>query len=191
MRVLGIDPGTHRCGAGIIDGEGNRYKLVEAFVIKTKATAPIEARLYQVFSEIKRLIAEFKPDVLALEGLFYAKDIQAVVRIGEARACAMLAAQENILPIFEYAPTAVKQSVTGNGRATKEQVQFMVTRLLSLKDMPYADSADALAIAICHLHNARRLTPSIVKDRRLTTNDGRQQNRSNKINILLNRAKKN
>ena len=140
MRVLGIDPGTHRCGAGFIDGEGNRYKLVEAFVIKTKATAPIEARLYQVFSEIKRLIAEFKPDVLALEGLFYAKDIQAVVRIGEARACAMLAAQENKLPIFEYAPTAVKQSVTGNGRATKEQVQFMVTKLLNLKEMPYADS---------------------------------------------------
>ena len=156
MRVLGIDPGTHRCGAGIIDGEGNRYKLVEAFVIKTKATAPIEARLYQVFSEIKRLIAEFKPDVLALEGLFYAKDIQAVVRIGEARACAMLAAQENKLPIFEYAPTAVKQSVTGNGRATKEQVQFMVTKLLNLKEMPYADSADALAIAICHLHNRHR-----------------------------------
>jgi crossover junction endodeoxyribonuclease RuvC len=155
MRVLGVDPGTHRCGVGIIDGEGNRYKLVDAVVIKTKSTAAIEKRLYQIFQEIKRLIHEFKPDVLAIENLFFAKDIQAVVRIGEARACAMLASQEAKLPIFEYAPTSVKQSVTGNGRATKEQVQFMVTKLLSLKEAPYADSADALAIAICHLHNAR------------------------------------
>ena len=91
-----------------------------------------------------------------LESLFFAKDIQAVVRIGEARACAMLAAKEMKLPVFEYAPTAVKQSVTGNGRATKEQVQFMVTKLLNLKEEPYADSADALAIAICHLHNHNR-----------------------------------
>ncbi len=143
---------------------------MEAFVIKTKATAPIEERLHQVFLEIKRLITEFKPDVLALEGLFYAKDIQAVVRIGEARACAMLAAQENKLPIFEYAPTAVKQSVTGNGRATKEQVQFMVTKLLNLKDSPYADSADALAIAICHLHNRHRSPKMPVIQKKRTPN---------------------
>ncbi len=157
MRVLGIDPGTHRCGAGILDAEGNRYKLVDAEVIRAKSKQPIEERLYFVFENLRRLILQFKPDVLALESLFYAKDVQAVVRIGEARACAMLAAQENKLPIFEYAPTAVKLSVTGSGRATKEQVQFMVTKLLNLKEAPYADSADALAIAICHLHNHKRI----------------------------------
>ena len=185
MRVLGIDPGTHRCGAGIIEGEGNRYKLIDALVIKTKSTAKIEKRLYQIFLEITRLIKEFKPDVLALENLFFAKDIQAVVRIGEARACAMLAAEGAGIPLAEYAPTSIKQSVTGNGRATKEQVQFMVTRLLSLKDTPYADSADALAIAICHLHNARGL----VKAKRPLPVDRRHK--SDKIKLLLSRAKKN
>lgn len=185
MRVLGIDPGTHLCGAGIIDGEGNRYKMVDAVVIKTKSTAKIEKRLHQIFQEIKRLIHEFQPDVLAIENLFFAKDIQAVVRIGEARACAMLAAEDAGIPVAEYAPTSIKQSVTGNGRATKEQVAFMVTRLLSLKEVPFADSADALAIAICHLHNAK----SIVKDRRLTTNDSRHK--SDKIKLLLSRTKKN
>ncbi len=156
MRVLGIDPGTHRLGAGILDAEGNRYKLVDAEVVRAKSTLPIEERLYFMFENLRRLIKEFQPDVLVLESLFFAKDIQAVVRIGEARACAMLAAREMKLPVFEYAPTAVKQSVTGNGRATKEQVQFMVTKLLNLKEAPYADSADALAIAICHLHNRHR-----------------------------------
>lgn len=155
MRVLGIDPGTHRCGAGILDAEGNRYKLVDAEVIRAKSSLPIAERLHFIFINLQRLIKEFQPDVLVLENLFYAKDIQAVVRIGEARACAMLAGQEMKIPIFEYAATAVKQSVTGNGRATKEQVQYMVTKLLSLKEEPYADSADALAIAICHLHHAR------------------------------------
>ena len=167
MRVLGIDPGTHRCGAGILDAEGNRYKLIDAEVIRAKSTSPIAERLYFIFENLRRLIQDFKPDILALESLFYAKDIQAVVRIGEARACAMLAAQEMNLPIFEYAPTVVKQSVTGNGRATKEQVQFMVTKLLSLKEQPYADSADALAIAICYLHNRQRSPkmPSLQKVR--------------------------
>lgn len=163
MRVLGIDPGTHRCGAGIIDGEGNRYKLVEAVVIKTKSTAKIEKRLHQIFQEIKKLISDFKPDILVLESLFFAKDIQAVVRIGEARACAMLAAEDAGIPVFEYAPALIKKSVTGNGRATKEQVQYMVTRLLSLKEAPYADSADALAIAICHLHNSRGIARILPK----------------------------
>ncbi len=167
MRVLGIDPGTHRCGAGILDAEGNRYKIVDAEVIRAKSSLPIEERLYFIFENLRRLIKEFQPDVLALESLFYAKDIQAVVRIGEARACAMLAAREMKLPIFEYAPTAVKQSVTGNGRATKEQVQFMVTKLLNLKDAPYADSADALAIAICHLHNYRGVAKMIKAPRPL------------------------
>ena len=189
MRVLGIDPGTHRCGVGILDAEGNRYKLVDAEVIRAKSKHPIEERLYFIFENLRRIIKEFQPDVISLESLFYAKDIQAVVRIGEARACAMLAAQEVKIPIFEYAATAVKQSVTGNGRATKEQVQFMVTKLLSLKDVPYADSADALAIAICHLHNRRRITPSVVKDQRLTTSDRRHK--SDKIKLLLSRTKKN
>lgn len=170
MRVLGVDPGTHRCGAGILDAEGNRYKLVDAEVIRAKSSLPIEERLYFIFENLRRLIKEFKPDALALEGLFYAKDIQAVVRIGEARACAMLAAQEMKLPIFEYAPTSVKQSVTGNGRATKEQVQFMVTKLLNLKDAPYADSADALAIAICHLHNRQRSPKIPVKEKKRSPN---------------------
>lgn len=159
MRVLGVDPGTHRTGVGILEADGQKYRVIHFGTLRANSKDPIAARLLTIFNALQEVIEKFRPSVMALETLFFAKDIQAVERIGEARACAMLAASKQGIDVIEYAPTAVKKSVTGNGRAAKEQIQFMVTRLLGLKESPAADAADALAIAMCHLHSSKRKSP--------------------------------
>ena len=156
MRVLGIDPGTHRTGFGILESSGRDYKLVICGTIRAASKDPIAKRLLHIFDSLQTVIRSFHPDVMALETLFFAKDVRAVERIGAARACAMLAASKQEIEVVEYGPMVVKKSVTGNGHAAKEQVQFMVTRLLNLKESPALDASDALAIAMCHLHNAKR-----------------------------------
>lgn len=155
MRVMGIDPGTHRTGFGILEAAGQSYRLVICGTIRAAAKDPVEKRLLHIFESLQKNIRSYRPGVVALETLFFAKDVRAVERIGEARACAMLAASKQGIQVIEYAPTAVKKSVTGNGRAAKEQVQFMVKRLLNLKEAPALDASDALAVAMCHLHAAR------------------------------------
>ena len=156
MRVLGVDPGTHKAGVGILEADGQKYKVIYCGTIRARSKDPIAKRLLHIFDSLQTVIRGYHPDVMALETLFFAKDIRAVERIGEARACAMLAASKEGIEVVEYAPTEVKKSVTGNGRAAKEQVQFMVTRLLNMKSDPALDASDALAIAMCHLHNAKR-----------------------------------
>jgi crossover junction endodeoxyribonuclease RuvC len=156
MRVLGIDPGTHKTGFGILESDGRDHKIVICGTIRASSKDPIAKRLLHVFESLQKTLKSYQPDVVALEALFYAKDVRAVERIGEARACAMLAASKQGIEVVEYAPTVVKQSVTGNGRAAKEQVQFMIKQLLRLKEIPAPDASDALAIALCHLHNAKR-----------------------------------
>ncbi|MDD5217327.1 MAG: crossover junction endodeoxyribonuclease RuvC [Candidatus Omnitrophica bacterium] len=153
MRILGVDPGTRRTGVGVIEASGSRYKLVHHGVIQTGETLPIAQKLHAIFHELSKIIREYKVDVLALENIFYAKNIRSMVKIGEARACAMLAASEHEIDVIEYLPTTVKQAVSGHGLASKEQVQAMVKTLLQLKVVPPVDEADALAIAICHLHH--------------------------------------
>jgi crossover junction endodeoxyribonuclease RuvC len=155
MRVMGIDPGTHRTGFGILESSGRDYKLVICGTIRAASKDPIAKRLLHIFDSLQKNIQSYKPGVMALETLFFAKDIRAVERIGEARACAMLAASKQGIEVIEYAPTAVKKSVTGNGRASKEQVQFMVKRLLNLREAPALDASDALALAMCHLHSSK------------------------------------
>jgi crossover junction endodeoxyribonuclease RuvC len=156
MRVLGVDPGTHRMGVGILEADGQKYKVIHCGTIRANSKDLIPKRLLHIFDSLQIVIRSFHPDVLALETLFYAKDIQAVERIGAARACAMLAASKEGIEVVEYGPMVVKKSVTGNGHATKDQVQFMVKRLLNLKEAPALDASDALAIAMCHVHNAKR-----------------------------------
>jgi len=156
MRVLGVDPGTHRMGVGILEADGQKYKVIHYETIRANSKAAIPQRLLQIFDALQALIDKFQPDVMSLETLYYAKDILAVERIGEARACAMLAASKQGIEVVEYGPMVVKKSVTGNGRAAKEQVQFMVKRLLNLKEAPALDASDALAIAMCHLHSSKR-----------------------------------
>jgi crossover junction endodeoxyribonuclease RuvC len=156
MRVLGVDPGTHRMGVGILEADGQKYRVIHCGTIRATSKDPIAKRLLHIFDSLQTVIRSFHPDVMALETLFFAKDVRAVERIGAARACAMLAASKQEIEVVEYGPMVVKKSVTGNGHAAKEQVQFMVTRLLNLKESPALDASDALAIAMCHLHNAKR-----------------------------------
>ncbi len=155
MRILGVDPGTYRTGAGIVESSGSSYKLVHFEVIRPNPKAAIPKRLSGILEGLKTIIADHRPDVLALESVFFGKDVQAMVKIGEARACAMLAASAAGIDVVEYPPARVKQSVSGNGRATKEQVQHMIKVLLNLKEMPEQDGADALAVALCHFHSSK------------------------------------
>lgn len=155
MRILGVDPGTYRTGAGIIESAGSSYKLIHFEVIRPAAKLSLAQRLSNIHQALTSLIKAHQPAVLALENVFFGKDVQAMVKIGEARACAMLAASAHGIDVIEYAPTRVKQSVSGSGRATKEQVQHMVKTLLNLKELPQEDGADALAVAICHFHSSK------------------------------------
>ncbi len=153
MRILGVDPGTQRTGAGVIEAHGNRYQRVYSETLSAPKSASASQKLKAIYEFLSGVMTRFSPDVLALENVFYSKDLKAMVKIGEARACAMLAASDCGVNVVEYAPARIKQAVSGNGRATKEQVQQMVRRLLNLKELPPPDSADALAVAICHLHS--------------------------------------
>jgi len=161
MLILGVDPGTRRTGVGLIEGQGNRYRLIHTEIIHAKGSLPLPERLLKIYHSLVKIITEYQPVVLALEDVFYSKDVRALIRIGEARTCAMLAASERGISVVEYAPARVKQAVSGNGRATKNQVQQMVKVLLNLESPPPADGADALALAICHLHSERSISKGL------------------------------
>ena len=152
MRIVGIDPGTLVTGIGILDDSKKQPALVFSGTIRLSGKDPISKRLETIFAELKALFQEWKPDVVALESVFYQKDFQAAIKVGEARAAAMLAASANKIPIVEYPPARVKQAISGNGRATKDQIQYMVRHILNLKGSLTTDSADAIAIALCHTH---------------------------------------
>lgn len=159
MRILGIDPGTRKTGVGLIESKGNHYSLLHCQVISIKDSLTIPEKLSTIYHTLSKIIKIHEPDVLALENIFYSKNVRSMLRIGEARACAMLAASDQGLSVVEYPPARVKQAVCGNGRASKDQIQAMVKTLLNMKRLPPPDGADALALAICHLHqkNSRRL----------------------------------
>lgn len=151
MRILGIDPGTLITGYGIIDFENNELKHIASGIIKIKAFKEQAKRLDVIYSEIDALIKKFKPNEFALETAFYGKNVQSTLKIGYARGASMLVAIHNNLPIKEYSPREVKKAVVGNGAASKNQVQFMMKKLLFLKNNKIKfDETDALAVAVCH-----------------------------------------
>ncbi len=153
MRVLGVDPGLTRCGIGAVDGSpGRPPSLVHADVIRTPAGADIAARLLALEEEIDTWLAEYRPDAVAVERVFSQHNVRTVMGTAQAGAVAMLCAARRGLPVALHTPSEVKAAVTGSGRADKAQVTIMVMRLLRLSDPPRpADTADALALAICHL----------------------------------------
>ena len=159
MIVLGIDPGTASTGYGVIKGDGlGLVSLVECGVIRTRAREPLASRLLEIYDGVAELLARHRPDALSVEDVFYAKNVRTTVVLGHARGVVLLAGRQANVDIFELPPAEIKKAVVGNGAATKEQVQFMVARLLNLPELPQpADAADALAIAICHLHTAQTL----------------------------------
>lgn len=153
MRILGIDPGYAIVGYGVIDYQNTRFSVVDYGAILTDAGTPFNERLEQIYDETFALMQRWKPQAMAIEKLFYNTNAKTVIDVGQARGVLILAAQKNALEIAEYTPLQVKQSVVGYGRAEKKQVQEMTKLILNLPKIPKPDdTADALAIAICHAH---------------------------------------
>lgn len=160
MRVFGIDCGTEYTGWGVVDvvesARERRLKPVAAGAIRLNKKERTPARLQQVFVELSGLLAVYGPSIVAIEDVFFAANAKSALKLGHVRGVAMLAAASSGLEVAEYAPLSIKSAVVGYGLAAKEQVQFMVARLLDLERAPEpADAADALAIAICHIHTAQ------------------------------------
>jgi crossover junction endodeoxyribonuclease RuvC len=154
IRILGLDPGLSAMGWGMIALEGTRLTHIEHGVIVTRASIGLGARLHLLHQELRQVIARLAPQALAVEQAFVARDPSAALKLGHARAVALLAGAEAGLEIAEYAPNQIKKCVVGAGHAGKEQVQFMVKRLLPACRVTQADAADALAAAIAHAHLA-------------------------------------
>lgn len=152
MIVIGVDPGAAVTGYGVVARAGDgAVSLIECGVVRTEAHTPLPARLRQIHDGLAEVLSRHAVDAMAVEGVFYARNARTSIILGHARGAALLAATLRDLPVFEYAPAEVKSAVVGTGRATKEQVQFMVQRALRLRTPPApADAADGVAIALCH-----------------------------------------
>jgi crossover junction endodeoxyribonuclease RuvC len=162
MRVFGIDCGTEITGFGVVEMDGAsrepRLTLIALGAIRVKKALPLPARLEQVFRELTAELERWRPDAVAIEEVFYSVNAKSAIKLGQVRGVALLAAARQGLSVAEYAPLKIKSSVVGYGLAAKEQVQFMVARLLGMPAPPQpADAADALAVAICHIHTAETL----------------------------------
>lgn len=158
MRVMGIDCGSQYTGFAVIEQQDQELCCLAVGAIRLSMRDPLELRLHRIFQRLSELIAEHRPEVVAIEDVFYATNAKSALKLGHVRGVAMLAAAEAGLPVAAYAPLSVKSAVVGYGRAEKSQVQAMVARLLKLDAPPEPpDAADALAIAICHLHTAATL----------------------------------
>ncbi len=153
MRILGIDPGTVTMGYGVIDVVDDEITLVSGDALTAQERSPIGERLSFLHQRLLEIISRFQPDAVAIEQPFMAKNVKAALAVGRAQAIAILAAAEKGIPTYEYTPAQVKQRVTNYGASSKEQVQEMVKLQLGLAEVPQpSDAADALAVALCHLH---------------------------------------
>lgn len=159
MRVLGIDCGTECTGFGVVElMAASQLRCLTCGAIKLSARESLPARLNRIYTALATLIHEHQPDQVAIEDVFYALNVKSALKLGQVRGVAMLAAAAAGLEVAEYAPLSIKSAVVGYGKAEKQQVQHMVTRLLNLAEPPEpSDASDALALAICHLHTAATL----------------------------------
>ncbi len=154
--IVGVDPGTVIMGYGVLKAEGQKLSVLQYGVIHLDKYDEHSLRLKKIFERVDSIITEFMPDEMALEAPFYGKNVQAMLKLGRAQGVAMIAALRKEIPITEYAPKKIKQSVTGNGNASKEQVALMLGSQLGLKNLPeYFDATDALAVAVCHFYHSR------------------------------------
>ena len=154
MKIFGIDPGSERTGYGCVERSGSRHHLVLCGSLAAPASATFPERLHHIHAGLAALLEECRPDCVAVESIFHAKNVRSALKLGHARGVALLAASEAGLSVHEYAPAEIKRAVVGYGRAEKGQVGQMVKLLLGLDAIPKPhDATDALAVAICHLHN--------------------------------------
>lgn len=166
MRILGIDPGVAIVGFGLIESDRGQQRMLQYGAITTQAGLPLATRLVQIGNDLEQLIDQFKPDEIAIEELFFSKNITTGIAVAHGRGVILYTAEKMQVPIYEYTPMQVKQAVVGYGLAEKKQVMDMTRRLLKLKAIPRPDdAADALAIAICHARSAtsllRRKDPNV------------------------------
>ena len=153
---MGVDPGLVQTGFGIISVRDNKSTLIDYGIIKPSPKDNLANRLLAIFNDVCKIITDFKPQVFAIEDIFYGKNVKSAMRLGQARGASMVAAASKQIPIYEYSARKVKQSLTGNGNAHKSQVQFMVKATLQMDHMPEPmDASDALAVALCHDHQFR------------------------------------
>ncbi len=156
MIILGIDPGFAITGYGVVQYIGNKFKTLDYGAVETHKDIPFPERLEKIFFTLETIIEQYRPDAIAIEELFFNKNVKTALQVGHGRGVAVLAAARSDADIFEYTPLQVKQAVVGYGRADKRQVQEMVKIILNLKEYPKPDDvADALAVAICHAHSFR------------------------------------
>lgn len=158
MRILGIDPGVAIVGFGVIESERGAQQMVQYGAINTSAGLPLATRLVQIEQDISELLQRFKPDEVAIEELFFSKNITTGIAVAHARGVILATVEKAGIPVYEYTPMQVKQAVVGYGLAEKQQIMDMTRRLLKLRAIPKPDdAADALAIAICHARSATSL----------------------------------
>jgi crossover junction endodeoxyribonuclease RuvC len=172
VRVFGIDPGSARTGYGCIESTGSRHRIVTCGAIATAGARAFPDKLKDIHARLTELIAGCAPDCVAIENLFHALNVRSALKLGHARGVAMLAAVQSGVPVVEYTPAEIKRAVVGYGRAEKPQVQQMVKLLLGLAAKPAShDAADALAVAICHVHShgRRQLASALPPPRRRLT----------------------
>jgi len=154
--ILGIDPGSLHCGYGILELEKRRIVAAGADVVSMPAKQHLAARLVLLHDKMSEILEEYKPDVAAVESIFYGKNIKSAFTLGHARGVILLALAQHNIPIAEYSPKEIKRSVVGNGNASKEQVEYMVKKMLKMEDDFIShDASDALAIAICHYNKEK------------------------------------
>ncbi len=162
MVILGIDPGYAIIGWGVLEYKANKFRVIDYGAVTTEAKTPFPLRLCDIYNGLCDIIKKYQPEVLSMEKLFYNNNAKTVIDVAQARGVITLAAQQNGLKIAEYTPLQVKQSVTGYGRAVKKQVQEMTRIILNLEKIPKPDdTADALAMAICHAHCSGSLLGSM------------------------------
>jgi crossover junction endodeoxyribonuclease RuvC len=168
MKIFGIDPGSERTGYGCVERSGSRHRLVTCGVVAAHPSASFPERLKHIHGVLAGLLAECRPDCVAVESIFHAKNVRSALKLGHARGVALLAASEAGLLVVEYAPAEIKRAVVGYGRAEKPQVGHMVKLLLGLDEAPKPhDVADALAVAICHLHSSTGAVAQTVRQHRV------------------------
>jgi crossover junction endodeoxyribonuclease RuvC len=169
VRVLGIDPGSRITGYGFVEQQSSRLLHQDNGAIFTDKAADFTDRLRIIFEGISRVIAEYRPDAVAVEDVYVSENVRAALKLGQARGAAIAAAVHAGLPVAEYTASQVKQAVVGQGRASKDQVQKMIKALLGLPEVAQADASDALAVAVCHInsHSLRQQTgPAVLSSRR-------------------------
>lgn len=158
MRILGVDPGISVTGFSIIDSKKNRTALLAYGTIRPKSNDSLPKRLNYLFEEVNKILDQFSPDVLAIEDAFYSNNVKSAMILGQARGSIILAASQADILIYEFAPRKVKMSVCGNGAASKEQVSYMVTKILKLEKAPKPyDVSDAMAVGLCYINQSRIL----------------------------------